>query len=135
MKRYEITGESADAVVKAIIGLRFYYGQEKVLVDNPIPFMLKKDKVSVSIDFSDDIKLQSGGEDPRENIVNEMNYVFGQEMMNVSIAEADQVAPKAEKSQIVKEVCEKMGVDVQEIRLSNVDETHYTNRFTGHQNH
>jgi hypothetical protein len=101
MKRYEIAGGSTDAVVKAIIGLRFYYGYENVLVDSPVEFMLKKDKVVVSIDFSDRIKLQSGG-DPRKNIMNEMNYVLEQEMMiGVSISDTDQDgAPKAETQMI-----------------------------------
>ena len=46
-------------------------------------------KVGVYIIFDDSIKLRSGDQDPKSNIVREMNYILEEEMKNAKLYKVD----------------------------------------------
>ena len=82
--KYELIGDSIDEVLDAVNALKFHYGKDYVIVEN------ESGHVSgVYITFDDSIKLRSGGNDPKSNIVREMNYILSEEMKNAKLYKVD----------------------------------------------
>ena len=77
--KYELIGNSIDAALDAVNALKFHYGKDYVIVENESGHV-SGDKIGVYITFDDSIKLRSGGNDPKSNIVREMNYILSEEM-------------------------------------------------------
>jgi hypothetical protein len=73
-----LVGKNLDQVLDAVKCLKFYYGKDNVLLGEK-----NESTNSIYISFSDNIKLKSAGEDPKSNIVNEINYILEQEMKTV----------------------------------------------------
>jgi hypothetical protein len=75
----KLVGKNLDQVLDAVKCLKFYYGIDNVLLGES-----KNESInSIDISFSENIKLKSGGEDPKSNLVNEINYILEQEMKTV----------------------------------------------------
>jgi hypothetical protein len=86
--KYELIGNSIDEVLDAVNALKFHYGKDCVIVEDESGHD-SGNKIGVYITFDDSIKLRSGGEDPKSNIVREMNYMLSEEMKNVKLYKAD----------------------------------------------
>jgi hypothetical protein len=82
--KYELIGDSIDEVLDAVNALKFHYGKDYVIVENESGHV-SGDKIGVYITFDDSIKLRSGGNDPKSNIVREMNYILSEEMKNAKL--------------------------------------------------
>jgi hypothetical protein len=82
---YQLIGNSIDEVLDAVNALKFNYGKDSVIVDDDSGVISSTGKIGVYITFDDSIKLRSGGEDPKSNIVREMNYILSEEMKNVKL--------------------------------------------------
>jgi hypothetical protein len=87
--KYELIGDSIDEVLDAVNTLKFHYGKDYVIVENESGHS-SGNKIGVYIIFDDSIKLRSGGEDPKSNIVREMNYILSEEMKNVKLSKVDE---------------------------------------------
>jgi len=86
--KYELIGDSIDEVLDAVNALKFHYGKDYVIVENESGHV-SGDKIGVYITFDDSIKLRSGGNDPKSNIVREMNYILSEEMKNAKLYKVD----------------------------------------------
>ena len=89
--KYELIGETINSVLDALNTLKFHYGRDNINVVNLANICLRimENKInhSVYITFDDNIKLRSGGKDPKSNITREMNYVLEQEMKSAKLFE------------------------------------------------
>ena len=86
--KYELIGDSIDEVLDAVNVLKFHYGKDYVIVENENGHA-SGNKIGVYITFDDSIKLHSSGEDPKSNIVREMNYILSEKMKNVKLYKVD----------------------------------------------
>ena len=82
--KYELIGNSIDEVLDAVNALKFHYGKDCVIVEDESGHD-SGNKIGVYITFDDSIKLRSGGNDPKSNIVREMNYILSEEMKNAKL--------------------------------------------------
>ena len=93
--KYELIGDSIDEVLDAVNALKFHYGKDYVIVENESGHEVRfssdesGNKIGVYITFDDSIKLRSGGDDPKSNIVSEMNYILSEEMKNAKLYKVD----------------------------------------------
>ena len=83
-ENYELIGNSIDEVLDAVNALKFNYGKNYVIVEDESGHD-SANKIGVYITFDDSIKLRSEGEDPKSNIVREINYILSEEMKNVKL--------------------------------------------------
>ena len=86
--KYELIGNSIDEVLDAVNALKFHYGEDCVKVEDESGHE-SGNKVGVYIIFDDSIKLRSGDQDPKSNIVREMNYILEEEMKNAKLYKVD----------------------------------------------
>jgi hypothetical protein len=86
--KYELIGNSIGEVLDAVNALKFRYGKDCVIVEDESGHD-SGNKIGVYITFDDSIKLRSGGEDPKSNIVREINYILSEEMKNVKLYKVD----------------------------------------------
>ena len=86
--KYELIGDSVDEVLDAVNVLKFNYGKNYVIVEDESGHA-SGNKIGVYITFDDSIKLRSEGEDPKSNIVREINYILSEEMKNVKLYKVD----------------------------------------------
>jgi hypothetical protein len=84
----ELISNELDEVLDAVNALKFHYGKDYVIVENESGHV-SGDKIGVYITFDDSIKLRSGGNDPKSNIVREMNYILSEEMKNAKLYKVD----------------------------------------------
>ena len=82
--KYELIGDSLNDVLDAINALKFHYGEDSVIVEDESEHE-SGNKVGVYLSFDDSIELRSSGEDPKSNIVREMNYILEEEMINARL--------------------------------------------------
>jgi hypothetical protein len=75
---YELIGSDKKKVLDAVNTLRFYYGDKNINISADfIPS--ENDEWVVGMSFPDSITLRSSGDNPRSNIVREMNYALREE--------------------------------------------------------
>ena len=86
--KYELIGNSIDEVLDAVNALKFHYGKDCVIVEDESGHD-SVNKIGGYITFDDSIKLRSGDQDPKSNIVREINYILEEEMKNAKLYKVD----------------------------------------------
>ena len=84
LSKYELIGDDINDVLDAASTLKFHYGKDNVNIEDESG-QKSGDQISVYITFSPYIKLRSSGEEPKSNIVREMNYILEEEMKKAKL--------------------------------------------------